>query len=52
MRLKGSDQGATAVEYGLIVSLIFLACAGAIGSFGLSAQDMFNFVSNEVVSNS
>jgi pilus assembly protein Flp/PilA len=34
LRLIPSDQGATAVEYGLIVSLIFLTAAGAIGGFG------------------
>lgn len=44
-RLLRSDQGATAVEYGLIVSLIFLAAAGAMEAFGTAANDMWSYVS-------
>jgi pilus assembly protein Flp/PilA len=43
------QTGATAVEYGLIVSLIVLAIVGALGDFGTSSQSMWNKVSNKVV---
>ena len=32
-RLCRDETGATAVEYGLILALIFLAMVGAVGSF-------------------
>lgn len=32
-RLRRDQRGATAVEYGLILALIFLAMVGAIGQF-------------------
>ena len=39
-------SGATAVEYGLIVGLIFLAIVGAIQAFGDSHYAMYEVVSN------
>jgi pilus assembly protein Flp/PilA len=48
LRLKTADHGATAVEYGLIVSLIFLAGAGAMQAFGASAMDMWGEVSGSM----
>ena len=44
LRLKTADHGATAIEYGLIASLIFLAAAGAMEAFGTSAMSMWTFV--------
>ena len=32
-RLTRDERGATAVEYGLILALVFLAMVGAIGTF-------------------
>lgn len=32
-RLTHDERGATAVEYGLILALVFLAMVGAIGTF-------------------
>jgi pilus assembly protein Flp/PilA len=49
MRLRSSDQGATAVEYGLIVSLIFLSAAGAIGVFGNGVNGMWNTISSSAL---
>lgn len=50
-RLRTDDQGATAVEYGLIVSLIFLAAAGAMEAFGSSAMEMWDFIATNVLNN-
>ena len=52
----GSDQrGATAVEYGLILALIFLAMVGAVGQFSNSVINTWDTVtetSKEAVSKS
>jgi pilus assembly protein Flp/PilA len=48
----GADQrGATAVEYGLIVALIFLASVGGMTAFGDGAMAMWNDISTNVLSN-
>ncbi|HZG31784.1 Flp family type IVb pilin [Sphingopyxis sp. YF1] len=44
-KLLRSTRAATAVEYGLILALIFLAAMGAISSVGQSAITMWNNVS-------
>jgi len=41
-------KGATAVEYGLILSLIFLAMVGAIQGFAAESTQMWNNVSEKV----
>jgi pilus assembly protein Flp/PilA len=43
------QKGATAVEYGLIVSLIVIAMVGAMGSMASTTTGMWNTVSNKVV---
>jgi pilus assembly protein Flp/PilA len=40
--------GATAVEYGLIVTLIFLTIIGALTSFGHNATNVINTASNAI----
>ena len=47
-KLKADDRGATAVEYGLILSLIFLALVGAVETFGQTAIDMWNLIAAEM----
>ena len=47
-KLKADDRGATAVEYGLILSLIFLALMGAVEAFGQTTIDMWNGISTEM----
>ena len=47
-KLKTDDRGATAVEYGLILALIFLALVGAVEAFGQTTIDMWNEVSSRV----
>jgi pilus assembly protein Flp/PilA len=43
-----NQRGATAVEYGLILALIFLAMLGAVTEFGRTTIEMWNEVSNAV----
>jgi pilus assembly protein Flp/PilA len=43
--LLADTRGATAVEYGLIVALIFLAILAAVRGFGVSVSNMYNKVS-------
>lgn len=50
-RLRTDDHGATVVEYGLIVALIFLASVGAMEAFGTSAMDMWNHIATNVLAN-
>jgi pilus assembly protein Flp/PilA len=50
-RLKGfaaNQAGATAVEYGLIVSLIFLVIVSSVTAFGNKATNMYNTISSTV----
>ncbi len=44
-RLIGDEEGATAIEYGLIVALIAVASIIAFRSLGLSLIDVFNTLS-------
>jgi pilus assembly protein Flp/PilA len=48
-RITRCEQGATAVEYGLIVSLIVIAIVASLGNFGAGSQSMWNKVSNKVI---
>ena len=41
-------KGATAVEYGLILALIFLAMIGAVSLFGQTTIAMWNNIAQEV----
>ena len=43
------QSGATAIEYGLIVSLIVIAMVGALGTFATSSTGIWESVSNKVV---
>lgn len=47
-RLGRDANGATAVEYGLILALVFLAMLGGISTFGQSAIGVWNKVSNSI----
>ncbi|MBX7495855.1 Flp family type IVb pilin [Qipengyuania sp. 6B39] len=47
-KLGRDESGATAVEYGLILALIFLAMVGAIQTFGTSTITMWNKVQTAV----
>ena len=43
-----NDQGSTAIEYGLICSLLFLAIVGAINQFTSNAQGMYATISGNM----
>ena len=45
------QRGASAVEYGLILAMIFLAMIAGVSRFAGTTQDMWNHVSNEVRGN-
>jgi pilus assembly protein Flp/PilA len=48
-RVVRSEDGATAVEYGLIVSLIVLVMFAGLKNVGEGTVNMWNTVSNKVV---
>ncbi|MEK6639023.1 MAG: Flp family type IVb pilin [Pseudomonadota bacterium] len=50
-RLIRNKRGATAVEYGLIVSLIVIACVGAMSQMADSTNGMWNNIAAAVSSN-
>lgn len=48
LRLMNDERGVTAVEYGLILALIFLAMLGALTTLSDKTIGLFNDVSTEV----
>ena len=46
LKLFKNEEGATAIEYGLIAALIAVAAIGAMTSIGSSLSTTFNNVSN------
>lgn len=51
-KIVRDDRGATAVEYGLIISMIVLAMVGALRGVAGTTSNMWNYVSNQVSSSS
>jgi pilus assembly protein Flp/PilA len=47
-RIQKCNQGATAVEYGLIVTLIIIVMIPSLGNVANRIQDVLNKVSNEL----
>ena len=47
-RIRKSEKGATAIEYGLIAALIAVAVIGAMTSVGDSLTGTFNKVKSEL----
>ena len=47
-RFAKDEHGATAIEYGLIIALIFLVALSAITAFGTSMTTMFNVISTTI----
>lgn len=45
-QLEDDISGATAIEYGLILALVFLAIIASVGAFGATAIEMWNTISN------
>lgn len=46
--LARDEQGATAIEYGLIAALIAVAIIGGVSALGTSANATFTTVANEI----
>jgi len=47
-RLRRDESGATAIEYGLIIALIFLTILSAVTAFGNATSDLFNTAMNAI----
>ena len=47
-RFVGDEDGATMVEYALMLALIAVVCIVAVTSIGTGANGMFNFIANEI----
>ncbi|WP_333840598.1 Flp family type IVb pilin [Novosphingobium sp.] len=47
-KLIKDNEGATAIEYGLIAALIAVAAITAMGALGNSLSNTFNYVSNDM----
>ena len=50
-RIQKCDQGATAVEYGLIVTLIVVATLVSLGNVSNGIQSVLNKISNVLSAN-
>ena len=46
--LVEGDEGATALEYGLLVALIALVIVAGVGAFGLALDGFFNGIAGSV----
>lgn len=46
--LRKNNQGATAIEYGLLVGLIAIAAVGAMGTFGNRSGAMWDHVEAKI----
>lgn len=45
-QVRGGDDGATFLEYGLMAALIAVVVAVAVGPLGLSVRDLFDDAAN------
>lgn len=45
-RFRRDESGATAIEYGIILALMFLVILGALTAFGGSGSGIFNTAMN------
>ena len=48
---SGNEEGATAIEYGLIAGLVVIALLVGLTAYGTSVSDMYVLISEAVVSN-
>ena len=48
LKLIKNEEGATAIEYGLIAALIAVACIGALSSVGGNLSAKFNTVATNL----
>ena len=50
-KLHGAQRGATAIEYGLILGLIAVACVGAFTAFGNKSSAMWDNIRSNALAN-
>ncbi|MEM7171888.1 MAG: Flp family type IVb pilin [Pseudomonadota bacterium] len=43
------ESGATAIEYAMILGLVSMAIVGSFYTLGNSIENMYGFISNEVI---
>ena len=48
MRYAADESGATAIEYGLVASLIAVAIIGVLGTLGLNLRDKANEIAEAI----
>lgn len=48
LKMLRNEDGATAIEYGLVAALIAVAAVGAISGLGTKLNTTFNNVSNKL----
>ena len=48
IRFQGDRRGVTALEYGLIASLVAVAIVGAVTAFGTGLSKEFSYITAEV----
>jgi pilus assembly protein Flp/PilA len=51
-RIRGDEEGVTAVEYGLIAALIAVAIVTAVGGIGTALNTQFGSVATHITSGS
>jgi pilus assembly protein Flp/PilA len=47
-RFAADERGATAIEYGLIVALLFLAIVGAVRNFSTATNEMYSEIESNL----
>ena len=47
-RIARSEEGASMVEYALLLALVAVVCLGAVTLIGTSATDKFTSIANEI----
>jgi pilus assembly protein Flp/PilA len=48
-KIRRTDEGATAVEYGLLVALIAIVIIAGVTAVGINLLALFNNVANELL---
>ena len=46
--LRSDESGATAIEYGLVVGLIFVVIVAAVGNLGAANKTQYNKITDAV----
>ncbi len=49
VRFLKNESGATAVEYGLIASLVCVAILAALNNFGEATESLYNYIETAII---